>query len=395
MNNPIINNENTTDKAHSIFPPSSAKRHIECPPSLVMESFFPDETTEAASEGTAAHALGEWKARTALGIGEAGARPVSEWDSDEMEYCTDGYVNLIRSYRDSLTDPIVMLERAVRFDKYVEGGYGTADTLIVSEKDLVIIDLKYGRVEVSAENNAQMLCYALGALSDFYSVYPDIENITMVIFQPRINNVSVWRTTASEVLSWGDKVLRPRAMMALAGQGELCEGEWCKYCKAAGYCSKKNSNALASITREQLEKEGKLMTHEEVTKLIPVAYELQAWAKGFIGFVEKMATTGVEHYDGYKVVVGRYTKVFVDENAVVNAAEQAGIDKDLLFVTDFTSPAKLEKAIGRKDFKAIFGNLVTSKAGSLSLAPADDKREEVIVNAEGSDADPAEEKGAA
>lgn len=63
--------------------------------------------------------------------------------------------------------------------------FGTGDCLIIANKTLYIIDLKYGRgVLVDAEDNPQMMLYALGALNIFDALY-DIEEVEMTIFQPR------------------------------------------------------------------------------------------------------------------------------------------------------------------------------------------------------------------
>ena len=56
--------------------------------------------------------------------------------------------------------------------------------------ELHIIDFKYGQgVLVEAEENPQMMLYALGALRLFDSLY-DITEVSMSIYQPRRENVS-------------------------------------------------------------------------------------------------------------------------------------------------------------------------------------------------------------
>ena len=64
---------------------------------------------------------------------------------------------------------------------YVPEGFGTGDCVIVADKALHIIDFKYGQgVLVSAENNPQMMLYALGALKAFDSLY-HIGSVSMTI----------------------------------------------------------------------------------------------------------------------------------------------------------------------------------------------------------------------
>ena len=78
---------------HAILSASSSYRWLECTPSARLEMEFENPGSEAAREGTAAHALAEYKLRKALGL--SGTRPVSAYDSGEMEDCTDGYVEYV------------------------------------------------------------------------------------------------------------------------------------------------------------------------------------------------------------------------------------------------------------------------------------------------------------
>ena len=45
--------------AHSVYPPSSAKRYMNCPPALKLEQQVDDEQSPYAEEGSAGHALAE------------------------------------------------------------------------------------------------------------------------------------------------------------------------------------------------------------------------------------------------------------------------------------------------------------------------------------------------
>ena len=45
---------------HARFSPSSGKRRLECPPSLLLEEQFPDEESPFAAEGSAGHAMAEY-----------------------------------------------------------------------------------------------------------------------------------------------------------------------------------------------------------------------------------------------------------------------------------------------------------------------------------------------
>lgn len=135
-------------KKHAILSASSSHRWLNCNPSARLEQEFEDRTSEAAEEGTAAHALAEHKLRKALKM--RSTRPVSKYDSDEMEAYTDGYVEFVlealEEAKQQCSDPLVMIEQRLDFSCYVPDGFGTGDCLIVADHILHIIDFKYGMV---------------------------------------------------------------------------------------------------------------------------------------------------------------------------------------------------------------------------------------------------------
>jgi len=68
---------------HAVLSASSSYRWLGCTPSARLEQEFDDHETEAAAEGTAAHALSEHKLRKVLKIRTK--KPISKYDSDEMD----------------------------------------------------------------------------------------------------------------------------------------------------------------------------------------------------------------------------------------------------------------------------------------------------------------------
>ena len=68
---------------HALLSASSAHRWMGCTPSARLEQEFADQESEAAAEGSAAHALAEHKLRKALKL--RSRKPVSKYDCDEMD----------------------------------------------------------------------------------------------------------------------------------------------------------------------------------------------------------------------------------------------------------------------------------------------------------------------
>lgn len=85
----------------------------------------------------------------------------------DKQFPHDGDKAKIQEYLDgcgACKDPQVLVEQRLDFSKWIPEGFGTGDCLIVADDVLHIIDFKYGLgVLVEAEDNPQMMCYALGA----------------------------------------------------------------------------------------------------------------------------------------------------------------------------------------------------------------------------------------
>ena len=81
--------------AHARFSPSSGKRYLNCPPSLLLEEQFPDEQSPYASEGSAGHTMAEHLINKYLK--KRTKRPVSDYYSDELMEAVESYVEYVIS----------------------------------------------------------------------------------------------------------------------------------------------------------------------------------------------------------------------------------------------------------------------------------------------------------
>ena len=119
-----------------------------------------------------AHTLCEYKLRKALGEKVRDpSNKLATYDS-EIEESAEAYslfvIGLVSQFREESQYTVVMVEQNVDFSQYVPDGFGTADTLIISGKTVCVCDFKYSKgLEVSAERNPQMMCYALGCVQMF------------------------------------------------------------------------------------------------------------------------------------------------------------------------------------------------------------------------------------
>lgn len=361
--------------AHARFSPSSAGRRIQCPPSLLLEEQFPDTTSPYAEEGTYGHALAEKKLEQYLSKKKIKTQK-SEYHTEELEEAVDEYVQYVIDTIEEgkkAGQVVVSIEQRVDVSAYAEGCFGTADAMVLSNDELHIIDLKLGRgVEVSAENNPQLMCYGLGML-DMMDIIYDIDKVKLSIVQPRINNLSTWTIEASKLKSWGAKVLKPAAELALKGEGEFKSGEHCRFCKARFTC-RARANENLELARLEF-KEAPLLTDDEMGEVLRKAEEIKRWAEEIYGWAQAQAIDNGVKFEGFKLVEGRSVRQYIDLAKVETAAKTAGYND--IYKVELLGITAMEKYMGKKSFAEILGGLVHKPPGKLVLVQLDDKREEV------------------
>lgn len=359
-------------RKHAVLSASSSHRWLNCNPSARLELEFEDRISSAAAEGTAAHALCEYKLQQALGL-PSGDRPTSEYDCSEMEIHTDAYVEFVlealEEARQKCTDPQLLIEQRLDFSCYVPDGFGTGDCIIVADETLHIIDFKYGQgVLVEAEENPQMMLYALGALRLYDFLY-DIKMVSMSIFQPRRENISTWTMSAADLLEWADTTLKEKADLAYRGEGEYVPGPHCQFCKAAVRC---RARAEANLRLAQYEfTRPPLLTDEEIEDILAQIPDLEKWCSEIAAYAQEAAVNHGKHWNGFKLVESRTTRKYTNENAVIAAVTEAGYDpfeKKLLGLT------AMQKALGKAKFEALLGHLIEKPHGKPTLVPVTDKR---------------------
>lgn len=363
---------------HAVLSASGSHRWLNCTPSARLELEFENTGSEAAREGTAAHALCEHKLKRALHM--RSRRPASDYDSDEMEECTDAYVDFVMEQYETAKqvceDPVILIEQRLDFSCYVPDGFGTGDCLIISDDRLHIIDFKYGMgVLVEAEDNPQMKLYALGALAVYDALY-DIREVSMTIFQPRRENVSTWTIPVEDLKAWAENELKPRAKMAYDGEGEYLPGEWCTFCRAAVRCRARAEEKLKLAQTEF--RMPPLLTDAEIEDILAVLPDLTKWANEIAAYALDAALNHGKEWNGFKVVEGRSVRKYRDEAAVAEAAKEAGY-KDI-YRQSLIPLTEMQRLMGKDRFEEILGSLITKAPGRPTLVPKSDRRPAMSVS---------------
>ena len=364
--------------AHARCSPSALHRILNCTPSLVQSEQFEDETSSYAAEGSAGHALAEHLIKKYLKLQTK--RPTSDYYTDELLDAVDEYVafvtGLIEEARRECLNPIFSVEQKVDLSGYIDGCFGTADMVIITDDTVHVIDLKLGRgIEVSAVDNDQLKAYGLGVLTMADMLY-DIETVRLTIFQPRLYNQSTWEITPEDLRKWGEEILKPRGAMALIGAGEFHAGSWCRFCKARNQC-RARAESFLDLAKYEF-RPPVLLTDEEIAEVMTKAEDLSQWVSDVFAYATAAAIEDGTHFENWKLVEGRSVRKFTDSYAVEQAARDAGYtdiySKSLITLTAF------EKLMGKDTFQEVLGPYVTKPRGKLTLVPVTDKRPEVNVN---------------
>lgn len=371
---------------HAKLSASGAKKWIRCSGSIQMEERFPESTSEFADEGTKAHAVGELKILHELGrintaeygkkISELGTVPgdMSEYTNGYRDFVIERYNEAVRTTPDAL----LLIEQRVDLSEWVPGGFGTCDAVIIADKVLEIIDLKYGiGVKVSAEANPQLRLYALGALSANDFLY-DIETVRTTIYQPRIDNVSSEELSTDELRKWGMWISERAALAADDTITECTAGEHCDsgFCKARAVC-----RAYADKKLELAGYEFRMpstLSPDEIANILPQADKLAKWAKLISDYALDEAVNHGAVFPGYKLVEGRSNRKYCKtESEIETILTEHGFKAGDIYTRSLKGIGDMEKLLGKAQFAKLLKDCVVKPQGKPTLVPIDDKREAI------------------
>lgn len=384
---------------HAILSPSAAHRWLHCTPAPRVEAEFPETTSEYAEEGRLAHSVCELAAKKKFTVmnnrtynsrlKKLKADP--KWD-DEMLSTAATYVEHLTEHAMRFEHaPYVALEVQVDITDYAPEAFGTCDCVMIGGDELIITDYKHGKgVPVSAQDNPQMLLYALGALKLYRPIYSDmIRRVSTYIDQPRLGSYDGASMTVEELLAWGESI-KPKAAAAFMGTGEFAPGEWCRFCRAKAKCrARANQNTALEDFKDciplgrsipmQAEydatgfKPSNCLTDEEIGALLVRAEGLVAWYNDLKEYALAACLNG-KTIPGWKAVEGRSTRAWTDQDAALDALMAGGVEEAIIYDRVPKTLAQLEKVIGKQRFGELVGGMIIKSPGKPALAAESDKR---------------------
>ncbi len=199
---------------------SGMQRIALCPGSWWAEQSYPEQTSEAAEQGTRLHKHME-----------EGTLPADPVEAEACEWCREQEVKLALEYADTDTATY----RELRWWDKARSFSGQADVVFVNQGIALVLDYKFGRVPVPvATNNMQLAALALLVFDNV----PGTEVVFCGILQPfasrqeprvvryRAEQAETLRSYLSDMLTTASVPTAPRV------PGE----EQCRYCKARLEC---------------------------------------------------------------------------------------------------------------------------------------------------------------
>jgi hypothetical protein len=223
--------------AHAPLSPSKAHRWLVCPGSQLVSSDDPE--TEWAATGHHKHEV--------LRLIMRGEPVVAgdvvegrEVELETIEQCVEikEYVAQWRTHHPDweVREEVQLEVGAPTWGLPPDECRGTGDVVGWGWDEMLVLDAKFGWVQVEARGNAQLYLYALGALAQ--SLYP-VKSVCLIIAQPDYSGEVVFkeeRTTPERLYQWA---LENQGAMEEARSGSRrlqADDTACRYCPARTYC---------------------------------------------------------------------------------------------------------------------------------------------------------------
>lgn len=374
-----------SQRGHSNVGASSSERWMNCTKSVsfianlkASGKIREQEESIYAAEGTIAHELCEFCLEEKVDpISMIGKEFQGHLVDHEMAEAVEVYVDFIKENHKEGMD--LLLEEKFVLDHIDSELYGSGDATIVEPfGKVMVVDFKYGKgIAVEAENNPQLLYYALGATKGF----EDFEEVELVIVQPRADKtrpIKRWTVPKGRLEEFA-KELKVKLDETRSDNAKFMPTDkGCKFCDAKAHCPALKEQAMETAmvafdevgtpTLPSIDS----IPSEKLPEIMKVAPLIEGFLKAVAERAHQEAEKGIK-IEGYKLVKKRANRKWTDEKRVIEEFEDIFDEKDLFAPRKLRTPAQLEKVVGKADVAKL---TITPDTGT-SLVPVSDKRKEV------------------
>lgn len=405
--------------AHAVLAPSGASQWSSCFAAPAMQLGMPESSSEHAAEGTAMHEVGELALSTEgdvfdmVGQSFLGDKSKDLWfelTAESAKTLNNGYIIPVRQLAEGYT---LLVEERLPISHITgeKDARGTSDTVILAPRLLIIADLKWGMgVQVDAEENEQLVMYALAAYEQYRLVH-EFDEVLLIVFQPRLDHISEWRIPLSQLLEIGERLKQAAKVATDLMTFAMINGEDaiplnmfkpsednCRWCKRKTTCDAARNHVLSNVfddfdvevpleemlTSERFEKaivEVRKKDNDKIAFLMGVVGMIQAWCKAVIAHGEAEIHAG-RTVPGYKLVMGKQgNRAWTFEDAAAHALRSLEFKPDQIYEHKLISPTAAEKLFnGKKDERwEKMKAYITRSPASPTVVPESDKRPAIEV----------------
>lgn len=288
--------------------PSAAKRWLSCPYSATVTPMYPNDETDASLKGDVWHNNMEDR----LVFGTCG--PSADPDAAEAMDVLYDYVVKRVAEMGGPGKVKVLVEQ--QLDIPETGEFGTADVILVSEREIEIIDEKSGYVPIGVRMNPQMLVYLLGAIAK----YGERKKYRVTVHQPNYDHVDgVLRSfdPSDDDIEW----LRGEIKYSMENEDECKAGKHCKesYCPHRGACQPFMDYVQRDLILGWHTSEVRSISDETLSTALDAADELSGWRNELRAEAMRRIMNMDRKVHGYKVVKARKQRAVSNPVALVNS----------------------------------------------------------------------------
>jgi hypothetical protein len=301
----------------------------------------------------------------------------SEWftvDKEMLEVAED-YADYVRGFINKKS--VVLIEEKFDLSCISEGQFGTSDATVLNDNHLHVFDLKTGHNIVKAEENSQLMLYALGAVEELSDIY-DIEEITLHIVQTRAGHIDSWTLSINDLLEFKE-FAKTQAKAIIEGEVTFNPNtKGCQWCPHKVDCKALKEHVEKVITGtfddlDEIDGKANLIDNSHIKKILDNADLIT----NFIKAVQEEALIRMEEgqeIDGYKLVEAKTNRKWINEEEVEAYLSNLDDGVDYYQEPKLLPMSKILKILAKD--KGI-EKLVYKPEGKPTIAPISDKRKQL------------------